>query len=302
VTATQLGLDAVSLNWTAAVDGGSGVKQYVLYRGTIEIARQSLRTFTDGPLPFGTYGYRVEAEDIAGNASIDGPTTSITLAPAPIDLRVDEAITISDNMATLPGLLVQLDEVIAVADDVRTIESLILQVTEAIMVSDQASTLAALILQISEQIAVADAVATEQPLPSNIIELLINGPLYPGDTFGASAEGFKPFSLVQAFLQSTPVLVGEESADAFGDVNFVITVPEDFPPGPHTLVLKGIGLDGSERRLEAPITITARPPGSPGPGGNQPLVPVSGLGVPGILILLLVLLATAYRPLRRPIN
>ena len=50
-------------------------------------------------------------------------------------------------------------------------------------------------------------------------------------------------------------LVGEETADAEGNVSFLITIPLDSPPGEHTLVLLGQSLDGSERRLTAALKV-----------------------------------------------
>jgi hypothetical protein len=142
---------------------------------------------------------------------------------------------------------------------------LLLHLEERITIGDGTRTLPGVRLAVNETVSVGHAISPLTPPPSvNGIELVINPPLLPGDVFTASATGFKPFSLVRAWLQSTPVLVGEEEADEFGRVSFVITVPENFPPGPHTLVLLGVAPDGSERRLEAPITVSARGAGVEG--------------------------------------
>lgn len=122
----------------------------------------------------------------------------------------------------------------------------------------------------------------------------INPVLLPGDTFRASATGFKPFSTVRAWLQSTPVLVGEEQADEFGNVSFEITVPQTFPPGEHTLVLQGVAPDGSDRRLEAPITVSARGAGGPGSGVGGGAVPIP-VGNPWSLLLLALCLMGIVR-------
>lgn len=90
-----------------------------------------------------------------------------------------------------------------------------------------------------------------------IIIDLIGGPPIPGSVFIAIAQGFKPNTPVQAFLQSEPVLVGEEMADAEGNVTFEITIPLDFPPGDHSLILLGLNPDDSERRLTAPLSIVS---------------------------------------------
>lgn len=92
-------------------------------------------------------------------------------------------------------------------------------------------------------------------LPEDIVVHLPPEPLRPGSVFTVTAIGFKPGTLVQAFLQSEPVLVGEEMADTQGEVTFEITVPLDFPPGDHSLILLGLNPDDSERRLTAPLSI-----------------------------------------------
>ncbi len=152
-------------------------------------------------------------------------TAPPTPDPPPLSLHIQERITIGDGTLTLPGVRLAVSETISIGESIAPLMS---------------------------------------SLPTNVIELDINLPLLPGDVFNASATGFKPFSIVRAWLQSTPVLVGEEEADEFGRVRFVITVPESFPPGPHTLVLLGVAPDGSERRLEAPITVSARGAGVEG--------------------------------------
>ena len=85
----------------------------------------------------------------------------------------------------------------------------------------------------------------------------LNAPpsLEAGDRFIATAGGWKPLTLVTAFLESTPVQVGQGTSDANGVVEIEVTVPAGFPPGRHTLVLVGVAPDDSPRRLSAPVRI-----------------------------------------------
>ncbi len=160
---------------------------------------------------------------------------------------------------------------------------LLLEIQERITIGDGTRMQPGVQLAVGETVSVVDTISALISLPPpNIIELDIDPPLLPGDVFRASAIGFKPFSTVRAWLQSTPVLVGEEEADEFGRVSFVITVPEIFPPGPHTLVLLGVAPDGSDRRLEAPITVSTRGAGA-GIEGNAVAIPT---GQPWSLLLL----------------
>jgi len=81
------------------------------------------------------------------------------------------------------------------------------------------------------------------------------GKLQPGSFFSITAAGFKPGTLVKAFLQSDPVLIGQKFADVNGKVIFHLTIPLDFPPGEHSLILLGKNPDDSERQLTYPLTI-----------------------------------------------
>jgi len=156
--------------------------------------------------------------------------------PGPIEIAVTETLGVSDSSAHLLGIILPFDETISVFDQVLVIPPLSIAVTESVSVSD-------------------DIVIKVGPTLADTIDLTLPpGPLLPGMIFTAKAGGFKPFTAVQAFLQSDPVLVGEEMADVDGNVSFQITIPVDFPPGDHTLILLGQAPDGSERRLTAAIT------------------------------------------------
>jgi hypothetical protein len=157
--------------------------------------------------------------------------------PGPITISVSETIPVNDTKNLLLGINLPVSETISVTDDVLVIPPLNVAASETITVGDMVE-------------------VTVGPTLADTINLTLpDGPLLPGTTFTADAGGFKPFTPVQAFLQSEPVLVGEEMADADGNVSFEITIPLDFLPGDHTLILIGQAPDGSERRLTAAITI-----------------------------------------------
>lgn len=157
--------------------------------------------------------------------------------PGPIEIAVTETVPVSDSSAHLLGIILPFDETVTVSDEVLVIPPLSIAVTESVGVSD-------------------DIVIKVGPTLADTISLTLPpGPLLPGMIFTARAGGFKPITAVKAFLQSDPVLVGEEMADTDGNVSFEITIPLDFLPGAHTLILLGQAPDGSERRLTAAITI-----------------------------------------------
>ena len=177
--------------------------------------------------------------------------------PGPIEVAINESIPVSDNQNLLLGLNLPVSETIVVSDEAYVIASLNISVIEPITITDNVSVILSLGVSVQESIIVNDDIEiTVAPSLADTIDLTLPpGPLLPGMTFTAKAGGFKPFTPVQAFLQSEPVLVGEEISDAEGNVSFEITIPLDFPPGPHTLILIGQSPDDSERRLTAAITV-----------------------------------------------
>ena len=100
-----------------------------------------------------------------------------------------------------------------------------------------------------------DAYDNAPPPSPTITVTLPDGRRVTGTVFTFIAEGFKPFSLVQAYIQSDPIFVGEEIADKDGKVSFTIVLPLELPLGDHTLLLMGTNYDGSERQLTNPIKI-----------------------------------------------
>lgn len=235
LTAAVVDGNGVDLSWSEAVDE-SGIKQYVVYRDGIEIIRQTGLTYRDNPPGSGTFAYRVEAVDNYDNPSSNGPSASARVLQF-IQIVVDERIKVSDLPQVTPPIIITVEESITINDDPLVILPLLIIVNESITIGD-------------------DTEVKVRPTLADTINLTFPpGPILPGATFSAEAGGFKPFTPVQAFLQSEPVLVGTEDADVDGWVTFSITIPMGFVPGEHTLVLIGEAPDASERRLEAKITI-----------------------------------------------
>lgn len=77
---------AITLTWSASTDeaGGSGLKEYVLQRGSTQIAIVTGTSYSDAGLTAGTaYSYSVAARDNAGNTSaFSAAIQASTLAPA----------------------------------------------------------------------------------------------------------------------------------------------------------------------------------------------------------------------------
>ncbi|MEO6185778.1 MAG: PQQ-dependent sugar dehydrogenase [Steroidobacteraceae bacterium] len=83
LTATVTGT-TVALGWTASADtGGSGLKEYIVRRGGVQIALVAApgTTFNDTALGAGAYAYDVAARDNAGNTSAFSTASNATVLP-----------------------------------------------------------------------------------------------------------------------------------------------------------------------------------------------------------------------------
>jgi hypothetical protein len=78
----------------------------------------------------------------------------------------------------------------------------------------------------------------------------------PGDSVAISVSGFSEGEVVQIFLHSDPVLLGEVTAGQDGTAQTVVTVPFDTEAGPHTIRVVGLSC-----AIEAaiPLTVVAAP-------------------------------------------
>ncbi len=83
LTAFGISKKEITLNWSEATDY-LGIKNYVIYKDGTQIAIVSgnTKTYTIGELYPGTaYDFRIEAEDAAGNRSVDGPSLNVSTSP-----------------------------------------------------------------------------------------------------------------------------------------------------------------------------------------------------------------------------
>jgi len=86
VTASVIGSNTISINWTAATDN-VGVTSYGIYRNGVPIANvenpdgaaPAPTQFEDFNVPAGTYTYTIDAADAVGNRSAQVPTTPASI-------------------------------------------------------------------------------------------------------------------------------------------------------------------------------------------------------------------------------
>lgn len=79
-----------------------------------------------------------------------------------------------------------------------------------------------------------------------------------GGTIEVESNGWAPSSEVAATLNSDPVDLGVQIADAAGTLTATYTVPASVPAGEHTLVLTGLDATGAARTVTAGVTVTAQ--------------------------------------------
>lgn len=85
LTASEVGTTMLRLDWTPADDAGAAPSAYRLFQDGVlaqELDGQTTGTQVTGLTAGTTYDFAVEAADIRGNWSVDGPTATVTTASA----------------------------------------------------------------------------------------------------------------------------------------------------------------------------------------------------------------------------
>ena len=82
-----------------------------------------------------------------------------------------------------------------------------------------------------------------------------NVPLQGGSRVRVFAEGFKPNSIVEAWLFSTPTWLGNAKVDEKGTLSQIFTLPKDVKPGQHRIALKAITAAGDEVSIALGIVV-----------------------------------------------
>lgn len=137
--------------------------------------------------------------------------------------------------------------------------------------------------------------------------------MQPGGTVRVEAYGFRPGSLVDVWLYSTPLHLGSTTVDAQGNVDHVFAVPSALAVGEHTLKLDGLTASGKLSTIAVGVVATASlvtvspstaatVPGSPAvseaPSASASSASPSGT-VTVLVVLVLLLLAGALLVLVR---
>ncbi len=109
------------------------------------------------------------------------------------------------------------------------------------------------------------------------------GPLTPGQQLSLRASGLPVGTDIVIEIRSTPQVLGTAVADALGEFALDVTVPEDLPPGEHTLVGIATPPGGVASVIEIPVTVVALETaddgsGSGAPGDEEPVAARDGAG------------------------
>jgi titin len=115
-----------------------------------------------------------------------------------------------------------------------------------------------------------------------------------GRTIQFSGQGFAPNSVLEAWVNSTPILLGEITTDASGSFTAEFELPDGVEPGAHIVTLKGVSVTGVELVTSiglnvideivdnTPDTDGGNVPDSNGTDGGVPMAPLGA----GLLLLL----------------
>ena len=114
------------------------------------------------------------------------------------------------------------------------------------------------------------------PVPSGPVVEMPSGGLFSGQTSGPTVDlqvdvelgkpvagasvrargtNLQPGAPVEVIVYSEPRVLATTAADAAGNVDVVATLPDDLPPGPHSVVLRAIGPTGEPLQYMAGIEI-----------------------------------------------
>ena len=97
---TSVGEDQVSLSWPAASDN-VGLADYQVVQDGLTVANTAATTYTATGLVLGaTYAFAIEATDLEGNQTTDGPSVAITTA---YDFPDTEGSIFEDDVAWMSG-------------------------------------------------------------------------------------------------------------------------------------------------------------------------------------------------------
>jgi len=150
---------------------------------------------------------------------------------------------------------------------------------------------------------------TSAPLPITLS--VTQGP--PGTAFSLESDTWKPGSEVTVTFNSDPIVLGDLTADADGNVQGTFAVPASVAPGAHTVKLDGTSAEDVAQSLSVPFTVTTAntsgtatgaPVTTSGSGGSSSPLAFTGastrdLASAGILMLVAGLLAIDFSIRRR---
>jgi len=99
----------------------------------------------------------------------------------------------------------------------------------------------------------------------------------PGQAVTLVGTGFAPSSTVTLALYSTPIDLGDVTADATGAISQRLGLPTGLAPGSHTLLAIGVDAQGSGRQISLPLTVA---PATLSSSGKGPAVQTVQLPIP----------------------
>ena len=144
------------------------------------------------------------------------------------------------------------------------------------------------------------APAGAQVYPPNQCSLALSvSAATPGQTIiiGSAncSPGFAAGATLEITLESDPVHLATATADANGQFSTPVTIPEDATVGPHTVVAKGQGANGSTLTISAELNVVSATAGARAPGAAGALAFTGSDSLPLVWIALAMLtVGTAF--------
>jgi hypothetical protein len=91
----------------------------------------------------------------------------------------------------------------------------------------------------------------------------------PGESLSLTSPGWEPGSTADIDFLSTPVDVGQASANSQGVISTSVDIPEDAAPGEHFIRLTGTGEDGDPRQVRTRVVVVAAGSAAAGAGASE---------------------------------
>ena len=188
-----------------------------------------------------------ETVDRTITETVEDTVLDPTTVTVPTTATVPTTVTVTDgSTALVPTTVVATRTLVEPADEAST-------TTERVTIPAQATD-----VQTSTVDVTWWSAPTTNPQTGQTPGVLLSaGTVVPGQTLTVTGSGYSPGEVVQVWLHSEPVLLGDATADSAGEFSAAVTIPVDTAAGQHTIEVVGVSCGVT---TSVPITVVAAPP------------------------------------------